>query len=71
MTLKEFLEFMETKACHDAGDFFDVSDSPAYEIEFTKRFVELLDVEKVDFLEKETAELRLLEMNPYNRKIYE
>jgi hypothetical protein len=71
ITLKEFLEFMETKACHEAGDFFDTSDSPAYEIEFVKRFVETIEVEKVGFVERELHELRFLEMNPYERKIYQ
>ena len=71
MTLKEFLQFMEERACHDAGDFIDSSDSPAYELEFVKRFLEILGTEKVDFLEKEMAGLKILEMNPYQRKIYE
>jgi hypothetical protein len=56
---------MEERACHDAGDFIDSSDSPAYELEFVKRFLEILGTEKVDFLEKEMAGLKILEMNPY------
>lgn len=44
ITLKEFLTFMEEKACHDAGEFYDVSDSPAYEIEFVNRFLNQLEI---------------------------
>jgi hypothetical protein len=71
MTMKEYLEFLEGKACHEAGDFFDTSDSPAYELEFVKRFLKFLDEEKVGFLERELSELKFLEMNPYQRKVYE
>ena len=65
MTLKEFLTFMEEQSCIDAGEFIDASDSPAYEVEFVTRFLEQIEIEKVDFVEKTMKDIKLLEMNQY------
>ena len=63
MSLKEFLEVLETK-------FIDVAskDDPTKEFECVETFIRLVEEDRATFVERTEADIREAEMTPYERR---